>query len=260
MQRTGNPTPRISTCCTWTWAGLHGNTCDETQRTADAGNGSANPTRLTAPSIGGCFDLENPFIDARTAQPQWIPGSPSAIQLTKTDELSEAIPFSLWRLPGRKTLLCDGGRILVSAQVNEETIRMTLNGNIHDGAAFACAIPATGAMQAACSHACRIVDLLTTAAPPRSCSRRPNRTALVHMRTLQAVDGDAAGATHREIAEALFGQSDTWQRWGQNSELRAQIRYLLRRGHALINGDYRQLITRTGTTHHGEFTSHSEAP
>jgi len=64
------------------------------------------------------------------------------------------------------------------------------------------------------------------------------------MRTLQVLDGVAAGASHREIAERIFGIEDVWHRWSKYSELPSHIRYLLRRGRALVNGGYYQLLTR----------------
>ena len=67
------------------------------------------------------------------------------------------------------------------------------------------------------------------------------------MRTLQAMDSSAAGASHKETAEALFGADDVWQRWGKDSELRSQIRRLLRRGSALANGHYRRLLTHANS-------------
>jgi hypothetical protein len=132
--------------------------------------------------------LESPYLDARTAQPQWIPSPLSVIHLTETDELSDAIPFSLWRLPGRRTLVCDGARILVSTQVNQETIRITLNPSLRDGARFACSIPAVRNMRVVCSAACRLVDLLTADGARRQCSvPRPSRQALVDPRPSASV-------------------------------------------------------------------------
>lgn len=72
---------------------------------------------------------------------------------------------------------------------------------------------------------------------------------MLHLRALQALDGEVAGASHREIAEVIFGAEDVFQRWATNSELRAQVRYLLRRGHHLVNTGYRQLPSRSRRTH-----------
>ena len=57
------------------------------------------------------------------------------------------------------------------------------------------------------------------------CYAASHQKNLRDWRYLQALDGEAAGATHREIAIAIFGEQDVWQRWTHdNSEIRAPIR------------------------------------
>jgi len=58
---------------------------------------------------------------------------------------------------------------------------------------------------------------------------RPGRTAMLHMRTLQALDGTLAGASQRGVAEVLFGITAVAERWYDDSDLRAQVRRLIRR-------------------------------
>jgi len=59
---------------------------------------------------------------------------------------------------------------------------------------------------------------------------------------LQAVDGRAAGASYREIAEAIYGAprvaSDPWK----TSALRDATIDLVKDGLSLIAGDYRRLL------------------
>lgn len=61
-------------------------------------------------------------------------------------------------------------------------------------------------------------------------------------RMLQAVDGQMAGATYRDIANAIYGESrvakDTWK----TSSLRDSVIALVRDGRALTNGGYRSLL------------------
>jgi hypothetical protein len=77
---------------------------------------------------------------------------------------------------------------------------------------------------------------------------RPGRTAMLHMRTLQALDGTLAGASQRSVAEVLFGISTVAERWYDDSDLRAQVRRLIRRGLTLMGGDYRHLLKPGSTT------------
>src|SRR3546814_20497198 len=71
---------------------------------------------------------------------------------------------------------------------------------------------------------------------------RPTRGAVTHLRALQALDGALAGASHREIATVLFGEAAVAARWSPDRELRAQVRYLVQRGRALMNDEYRRLL------------------
>jgi hypothetical protein len=61
-------------------------------------------------------------------------------------------------------------------------------------------------------------------------------------RMLQAVDGHLTGATYRDIANAIYGDSrvaaDPWK----TSALRDSTIALVRDGHALIDGGYRALL------------------
>jgi len=71
-----------------------------------------------------------------------------------------------------------------------------------------------------------------------------SRTAIVHLRALQALDGVRAGASHRLVANVLFGADAVARRWTPDGDLRAQIRYLIHRGQALSYGGYRSLLSQ----------------
>lgn len=180
-------------------------------------------------------------------QPRWLPNPASIVHLTESDELPQGASFSLWRIAGQKTIFHDGARLSLTTHVKHETLRLSLTHSIHDGGAFAFSIPASPILRETWSTISRVSALLASQRRQTrlSASRRPSRHALVHMRSLQALDGELAGASHRDIAAVIFGESEVWQRWGTNSELRAQVRYLLRRGRRLVDGGYRRLLTRT---------------
>lgn len=60
---------------------------------------------------------------------------------------------------------------------------------------------------------------------------------------LQALDGWRGGASHREIAIALFGRRRVEADWTDpRNHLRDQVRRALRRGRALMGGGYRQFL------------------
>ncbi|WP_425484107.1 DUF2285 domain-containing protein [Allomesorhizobium camelthorni] len=60
---------------------------------------------------------------------------------------------------------------------------------------------------------------------------------------LQALDGSLAGASHREIAEALIGEPRVEADWNDpRDHLRDRVRRAIHRGHALMNGGYREFV------------------
>ncbi|MER8492373.1 DUF2285 domain-containing protein [Mesorhizobium australicum] len=62
-------------------------------------------------------------------------------------------------------------------------------------------------------------------------------------RVLRALDGFIAGASHREIALALFGRARVEQDWADPGDhLRDSVRRAVRRGRSLMNGGYKRLL------------------
>lgn len=60
---------------------------------------------------------------------------------------------------------------------------------------------------------------------------------------LQALDGSLAGASHREIAVALFGPERVDADWNdQGQHLRDRVRRAINRGRALMNGGYLRFL------------------
>lgn len=179
-----------------------------------------------------------------------MPRPSTHLKLTGDDALAPGVAFSLWKVPGHKTLLHDGAGMLLTAQINQEILRLTLDAGVQEDRPFAFHLPARPDVRASWPIVSAILALFASPKLSRSTAKlRPNRQLMLHLRALQALDGEAAGASHREIAEVIFGAQDIFQRWTTNSELRAQIRYLLRRGHHLVSSGYRQLPNRSRPTH-----------
>ncbi|WP_254634370.1 DUF2285 domain-containing protein [Mesorhizobium sp. GbtcB19] len=82
---------------------------------------------------------------------------------------------------------------------------------------------------------------LTGRLPPRFFPAEPRRTRLRSV--LRALDGSIAGASHREIAVALFGTARVEQDWSDPGDhLRDMVRRAIKRGRSLMNGGYRSLL------------------
>lgn len=72
--------------------------------------------------------------------------------------------------------------------------------------------------------------------PPPGCA---NRLVLV----LRALDGHLAGASHRRIAAALWGERRAAEEWNDpRRNLRDQTRRAIRRGCLLMTGGYRRFL------------------
>lgn len=137
----------------------------------------------------------------------------------------------------------DGACLWLYGMVGRELVTLTLSADVADGAPFAYAMPAGVAADRyrfTLESALTLLQRSDVATP--TALTRPPRAALTHMRALQALDGIAVGASHREIAAVLFGEQETAARWSPDGELRAQVRYLIQRGHALVEGHYRSLL------------------
>lgn len=186
--------------------------------------------------------LEDPSLDARIAQPAWINDPINQTRLT-ADSQPTANSFSIWKLPGRKRLTHDGSRLLITGRAGGRKLRMALEDNVHEGAPFAYLVSASNSTPTrwrAIEQQRELIALKSCGASLAS----PDRIALMHMRSIQALDGRHAGASQRAIAEVLFGVDAVTERWVQDGELRAQVRHLLRRGEEHLQQQYLQLLRR----------------
>ena len=188
---------------------------------------------------------EDPEHDALRLQPDWLLDPDSLVPLrADRDSPEDTQQFKLWHIPGRKVLVHDSRRLVLTTYVGHQVVRMAIDPKLEHGMPYAYAVrPGAQASQRWRAIEAQLVTLgaeTVGAAVPR-----PNRTGLAHMRSLQALDGARAGASQREIAQALFGEHEIGPRWHADSELRAQVRHLLRRGHAYVAGDYRRLLQPT---------------
>lgn len=82
---------------------------------------------------------------------------------------------------------------------------------------------------------------LASGAAVRRCARNSLSGRLTIV--LQALDGNLAGATQREIAIALLGRARVERDWRDaRGHLRDVVRRAIRRGRALMNGGYLKLL------------------
>jgi hypothetical protein len=189
--------------------------------------------------------LEDPTRDARDAHPDWFPDPSSVVQVyPDADPTADAPPFQFWRLPGRKHLTHDGKRLVLTTQLAGRMLRMAISPALEDGMAYAYAVRAGCQLRERWRAIETELAMLDATKVHRTAITmgRPGRTSMLHMRTLQALDGALAGASQRGVAEMLFGITAVAERWYDDGDLRAQVRRLIRRGQTLMGGEYRHLL------------------
>jgi len=197
--------------------------------------------------------LEDPKCDARDAQPDWTSDPNHLVHIRPDDDTGgEPHPFRIWRLPGYKSLIHDGARWVLTCQLARRILRVAIAPTLEDGMTYAVAVRAGARMALRWRAAETELPLLDTTytEPIAVVAHRPGRNALLHLRALQALDGTLAGASQREVAEVLFGCATVAKHWYDDSDLRAQVRRLIRRGKVFMRGGYRHLV-HTETTGKG---------
>jgi hypothetical protein len=199
--------------------------------------------RNRAASFWGLRLLEDPALDGRDAHPVWFPDHESVIRLeADADPALDAMRFHFWRIPGRKQLVHDGNRLMVVARQPGCCLHLELMPSLEEGVACACAVRVCSAP---CAPYRALADALETLT--RDCEvaavvrRRPSRSVLLELLTLQALDTSLTCASLREVAEALFGPVVVATDWHADGALRARVRRLVRRGQTLMRGGYRRL-------------------
>lgn len=207
----------------------------------------------------GLRDLEDPRLDARAAQPTWLVDPDELVRLT-ADPGSGTPAFSVWAMPGAKRMVPDGPRLLLTSTVGPQQLRVALDASVHDGIPVAYLLRNDGGGPAQLQVIEAQRRLIAAAFSRPAPLPRPDRTALLNMRSLQALDGIYAGASQRAIGAALFGQDWIVQHWDADGELRNQVRYLIRRAHALAGGGYRRLLSQRDLAAQGESASPTDSP
>ncbi|PLP97928.1 DUF7011 domain-containing protein [Cupriavidus pauculus] len=206
--------------------------------------------------------LEDPHRDARDAIPGWFPDHESVLHVyPDEDPAPDACAFDFWRLPGEKHLVHDGRRLLLQVRLPLGQMRVVLGRALRPGMPYVLASkcrPCPGCRQGRHARACccgvKMATSLCAAGWAARCvagravlsqaavvHARPARAMLVHMRTLQALDGALAGASSRDIAEAMQGSTAVARQWHADCALRSRMRRLVRRGEWLMSGGYREL-------------------
>lgn len=148
--------------------------------------------------------------------------------------------FDLWCVPGRKRLVHAGSQLVLRAQRGPYHARVTVAADLARGAPYGFAVPLDAHLRTRLPHYqadARFIE----GDVPAAAFRPANRSNLMHLHALQALDALLAQAHHRDIAVALFGEDTVHARWTRDGELRAQLRHALSRAEGLMRCDYLRL-------------------
>jgi hypothetical protein len=199
----------------------------------------------TAGHDWGLLRLLDPELDARAVVPIWKPDPPTTLRVVRSSSPMEG--FKLYDLDIDRSVssaVHDEGTYLTAwVGPNAWQVHVADELRAQDGIAVAIQADAHARRRvAAADRFIRDLESKSTGSTKRSPVR--SRATRFHASVIQSLDGAAAGASHREIAVALRGAQWVRSRWTPDGELRASIRYFLKRGALLVGGGYRQLIYR----------------
>jgi len=134
--------PPICMCWSWMSWGWRGSTCGAIlpiERTGTKGRAVQEYQRRC---IGGCVFAEDPDLDARDANPSWLPQPAKVVSLMqRSSSDSVGQPFCLWRMAGRKALVLEDADILLTVHQGQRIWRYALSPDLSDGERYAFSVP-----------------------------------------------------------------------------------------------------------------------
>ncbi|WP_245420725.1 MULTISPECIES: DUF2285 domain-containing protein [Mesorhizobium] len=159
---------------------------------------------------------------------------------------SATLPFELSALPCRATVLLSAGKGQhVLLRGTKHTLQLAVSGAdilhpvcLRTEAIWSAMLSKHRLSALECLNALCLGQHL-----PARLFRREKRGARLSF-VLRALDGSLAGASHRDLAEALIGQGRVHADWRDpRGHLRDRIRRAVSRGRALMNGGYKDFLS-----------------
>src|SRR2546421_1439592 len=84
----------------------------------------------------GLAFAEDPYRDAETVRPLWQFDAEQAVRIVADGSLRSE-RFSVWSIPGRKALLCEENRIVLTSFLPNRSVTMAIPRDVCDGERFA---------------------------------------------------------------------------------------------------------------------------
>lgn len=194
-------------------------------------------------SSGGGYDFADaPEVDARKARVMWDPDvCPAVLPLDVSDtERWLASVRSVVRVD--VTTVVQRGTLHVLFQQGGRRLQLAVRVCRSASHPLTEAVLSPGALRQRLDALSRLNELLSRGRLLPEIGRVPTRSGRLTL-LLRAVDAAAAGASHRDVACALFGVRRTDRDWADPREnLRDTVRRAIRAGRGLIAGRYRRLL------------------
>jgi hypothetical protein len=199
---------------------------------------SIRPWPMRSPSAGGC-DVGETGSGRRPSAALWTAQAlPSVIVLTEYAPNLADRRFRLPPLSVEAALAIDGGDRLMER--HGAMLRMHLDAAGAEPPAAL--LPFDRLFEIRAAAAVRLWRGLTGRNPgPNPAALSPERRDRLIL-ALRGLDGSLDGATHREIANSLFGANDIPARDWISHDLRDRTARLVRLGFAMMKGGYRRLL------------------
>jgi hypothetical protein len=143
--------------------------------------------------------------------------------------------FDLWKIAARRALEHRGDSLRLDIDHGHRAIHVELPSAICHGDRIGFVIPCGKHFRQGMRAAAQANAALIGKPSALGCAWRPPPQQLVLMRSLIALDAHLAGASYRQIAEAVFGGRTVRERWGSDPTLKEQTRYLVRKARSLMN-------------------------
>ena len=200
------------------------------------------------PAVFGLVRFESPERDARSANVFWHRNLSREVLLVIASKPEPAHHGAQFSLDGLRCRL-----VVQSGRAGEQHILFAEDGRflqleVHGLQAIETARLTTEIVLPSRLVAARVQALkrfadMVTHRRLRASLYCPERRAARLMMALQAFDGMQAGASHRQIAGALFGEAIVREDWsGRSDYLRLRVQRLLRFSERLVKGGYRDLL------------------
>lgn len=230
----------------WAWEFLRRNLTYREEFAIEGLRKLASEADATADMRWPVIEMESPHLGFAQAKVFWRPEMcpavlPLAVAGGPLDSL--ATPFTLHDLRCDVSVLSEGDIQHILLTQEGRTLQLFVQGGaVADGVVLqTTATLANGLSPSRIAALKRLNDLLVfRELRPQlyPSDKRARRLAII----LQALDGALAGAHHREIAAAIFGEERVAREWNYSDHLRDQVRRAISQGRALSRHGYLRFL------------------